>query len=153
MGKSISYFGLVAMGVGCMLGTSWLLLTGTWLETAGGPLNLAVAFLGFALQSLSFGIFTPVSVFFINQELKEKDRIVGQTIFGMVTVGVGSCVGNLAGGFLMDRIGLRPTLGLCVVFAAVGFLITQRVKVEDTGPRRRILQVETAGPGKERGRR
>ena len=115
--------------------------------------NLAVAFLGFALQSLSFGIFTPVSVFFINQELKEKDRIVGQTIFGMVTVGVGSCVGNLAGGFLMDRIGLRPTLGLCVVFAAVGFLITQRVKVEDTGPRRRILQVETAGPGKERGRR
>ena len=44
MGKGISYFGLVAMGVGCMLGTSWLLLTGTWLETAGGPLNLAVAF-------------------------------------------------------------------------------------------------------------
>ena len=43
-GKGISYFGLVAMGVGCMLGTSWLLLTGTWLDTAGGPLNLAVAF-------------------------------------------------------------------------------------------------------------
>lgn len=42
--KSISFFGLVAMGIGCMLGTSWLLLTGTWLETAGGPLNLAVAF-------------------------------------------------------------------------------------------------------------
>lgn len=34
--KGISYFGLVAMGIGCMLGTSWLLLTGTWLETAGG---------------------------------------------------------------------------------------------------------------------
>ena len=44
-GKSISFFGLVAMGIGCMLGTSWLLLTGTWLEVAGGPLNLAVAFL------------------------------------------------------------------------------------------------------------
>ena len=42
-GKGISYFGLVAMGIGCMLGTSWLLLTGTWLETAGGPLNLVVA--------------------------------------------------------------------------------------------------------------
>ena len=27
-GKGISYFGLVAMGIGCMLGTSWLLLTG-----------------------------------------------------------------------------------------------------------------------------
>lgn len=42
--NSISFFGLVAMGIGCMLGTSWLLLTGTWLETAGGPLNLIVAF-------------------------------------------------------------------------------------------------------------
>ena len=42
--QSISFFGLVAMGIGCMLGTSWLLLTGTWLETAGGPLNLIVAF-------------------------------------------------------------------------------------------------------------
>lgn len=42
--KSISFFGLVAMGIGCMLGTSWLLLTGPWLEVAGGPLNLAVAF-------------------------------------------------------------------------------------------------------------
>ena len=30
--RSISFFGLVAMGIGCMLGTSWLLLTGTWLE-------------------------------------------------------------------------------------------------------------------------
>ena len=38
-GKGISYFGLVAMGIGCMLGTSWLLLTGTWLETAGGPVS------------------------------------------------------------------------------------------------------------------
>lgn len=43
-GRSIGFFGLVAMGIGCMLGTSWLLLTGTWLETAGGPLNLIVAF-------------------------------------------------------------------------------------------------------------
>ena len=43
-GGKISFFGLVAMGIGCMLGTSWLLLTGTWLDTAGGPLNLAVAF-------------------------------------------------------------------------------------------------------------
>ena len=42
----------------------------------------------------------------------------------------------------MDRIGLKTTLGLCVIFAAVGFLITQRVKVEDAGPRRRILQIE-----------
>ena len=59
-GKGISYFGLVAMGIGCMLGTSWLLLTGTWLETAGGPLNLVVAF------ALSFQFIFPVPFIFIN---------------------------------------------------------------------------------------
>ncbi len=53
-GKSISFFGLVAMGIGCMLGTSWLLLTGTWLETAGGPLNLVVAFVLCILIELPF---------------------------------------------------------------------------------------------------
>lgn len=95
--------------------------------------NLAAAFLGFALQALSFGIFTPVSVFFINQELAERDRVKGQTIFGMVTVGIGGCIGNLAGGFLVDIIGLKPTMGLCVLFAAVGFLITMKVKVESPG--------------------
>lgn len=104
--------------------------------------NLAVAFFGFALQSLSFGIFTPVSVFFINQELEEKDRIKGQTIFGIVTVGIGSCIGNLSGGFLMDAIGLKPTLALCVVFAALGFLITMRVKVEPSYSGRRIRRIQ-----------
>lgn len=53
-GKSISFFGLVAMGIGCMLGTSWLLLTGTWLDTAGGPLNLAVAFILCIIIELPF---------------------------------------------------------------------------------------------------
>lgn len=38
--QSISFFGLVAMGIGCMLGTSWLLLTGTWLETAAVHIDL-----------------------------------------------------------------------------------------------------------------
>ena len=52
--RSISFFGLVAMGIGCMLGTSWLLLTGTWLDTAGGPLNLAVAFLLCVVIELPF---------------------------------------------------------------------------------------------------
>ena len=53
-GSKISFFGLVAMGIGCMLGTSWLLLTGTWLDTAGGPLNLAVAFILCIIIELPF---------------------------------------------------------------------------------------------------
>ena len=60
-GKGISYFGLVAMGIGCMLGTSWLLLTGTWLETAGGPLNLVVAFALCIIIELPFAFACPAA--------------------------------------------------------------------------------------------
>ena len=70
-GKSISYFGLVAMGIGCMLGTSWLLLTGTWLETAGGPLNLVVAFVLCILIELPFA-------FAYMEAIRSEERRVGK---------------------------------------------------------------------------
>lgn len=54
MTKNISFFGLIALGIGCMLGTSWLLLTGPWLSAAGGPLNLVVAFVLCILVELPF---------------------------------------------------------------------------------------------------
>ncbi len=43
MDRSINFFGLLAMGIGCMFGTSWLLLTAGWLDKAGGPFNVVVA--------------------------------------------------------------------------------------------------------------
>ena len=43
MDRSINFFGLLAMGIGCMFGTSWLLLTAGWLDRAGGPWNVVLA--------------------------------------------------------------------------------------------------------------
>lgn len=43
MDRSISFFGLIALGIGCMFGTSWLLLSAGWLEKAGGPWNVVLA--------------------------------------------------------------------------------------------------------------
>lgn len=43
MERSINFFGLLAMGIGCMFGTSWLLLTAGWLDKAGGPWNVVLA--------------------------------------------------------------------------------------------------------------
>lgn len=45
MDRSISFFGLIALGIGCMFGTSWLLLSAGWLEKAGGPWNVVIALL------------------------------------------------------------------------------------------------------------
>lgn len=43
--KAITFRGFLGMGIGCVFGASWLVLTGVWLETAGGPLNVAIAIL------------------------------------------------------------------------------------------------------------
>jgi|UPI0003235BB5 amino acid transporter len=43
--KAITFNGFLGMGIGCVFGASWLVLTGTWLSTAGGPSNAALAIL------------------------------------------------------------------------------------------------------------
>ena len=45
MKRSITFFGLLTMGIGCMFGTSWLLLTPSWLDQAGGLWNVELALL------------------------------------------------------------------------------------------------------------
>ncbi|TSJ59523.1 amino acid permease [Atlantibacter subterranea] len=41
--KVITFKGFLGMGIGCVFGASWLVLTGVWLDTAGGPLNVVIA--------------------------------------------------------------------------------------------------------------
>lgn len=45
LSKSISIWGYLGMGIGAVFGASWLLMTGIWLDTAGGPINAILAFL------------------------------------------------------------------------------------------------------------
>lgn len=44
LSKSISIVGFLGLGIGAVFGSSWLLMTGIWLDTAGGPLNAIIAF-------------------------------------------------------------------------------------------------------------
>lgn len=43
LNKSISFIGFLGMGIGCVFGSSWLIMSGTWLDTAGGPRNAVIA--------------------------------------------------------------------------------------------------------------
>lgn len=42
--RSISFIGFLGMGIGCVFGSSWLLMAGYWMSAAGGPANAALAF-------------------------------------------------------------------------------------------------------------
>lgn len=44
LSKSISLFGFFGLGLSAVFGASWLLTTGIWIDTAGGPTNALLAF-------------------------------------------------------------------------------------------------------------
>ena len=95
--KSISFFGLVAMGIGCMLGTSWLLLTGPWLEVAGGPLNLAVAFALCIVVELPFA-------FAYMEAIPMLPRKGGEVVYSSAAFGPGGGFAVGWAGVLMNSI-------------------------------------------------
>ena len=95
--KSISFFGLVAMGIGCMLGTSWLLLTGPWLEVAGGPLNLAVAFALCIVVELPFA-------FAYMEAIPMLPRQGGEVVYSSAAFGPGGGFAVGWAGLLMNSI-------------------------------------------------
>lgn len=95
--KSISFFGLVAMGIGCMLGTSWLLLTGPWLEVGGGPLNLAVAFALCIVVELPFA-------FAYMEAIPMLPRQGGEVVYSSAAFGPGGGFAVGWAGVLMNSI-------------------------------------------------
>lgn len=52
LSKSISIWGYLGMGIGAVFGASWLLMTGIWLDAAGGPMNALIAFIACFLVEL-----------------------------------------------------------------------------------------------------
>lgn len=54
--KEIGFFGFLALGIGGVFGASWLVMTGTWLDLAGGPINALIAMFLCILIELPFAL-------------------------------------------------------------------------------------------------
>ena len=76
-----------------------------------------------SLQFLGYGLFIPVSVYYVNQLMPAEDRIQGQAIMNL-TWTIGSMGGTFLGGFLLDRIGVRPMLMVAAAIAVSGAVLT-----------------------------
>ncbi|EOS62099.1 hypothetical protein C815_00226 [Firmicutes bacterium M10-2] len=81
--------------------------------------NLPILFLGLAFQGLSYGLFTPVITYYVAENLEKKDQIMGQTMIGVMTSGVGAALGNTMGGMLQDTYGMQTML-FFVMFLTLG---------------------------------
>jgi len=74
------------------------------------------------LQALSFAVLIPASVYYVNTRMDEGDKVKGQTfVVGANTVG--SVIGALLGGFLLDNFSVTTMLQVGVVCALIGVLL------------------------------
>ena len=107
---------------------------------SGGTLALSVVFMGpnplfFLLapdlwwllavqpvQMLGYGLFTPASVYYANENVSQADRIQGQSVMMMASNGLGAMFGNLLAGYAVDWGGCGAMLGLCLGLGAVGMV-------------------------------
>lgn len=89
--------------------------------------NLVIFILAACCQGFSYALMTGVITYYVNYNLELQDRMSGQTLIGIMTSGIGSTLGNVLGGFLIDGFGMIAMyifvtictlLGACIVFWA-----------------------------------
>lgn len=94
--------------------------------------SLPILLIGMMFQGFSYGLFTATITYYVNDYLKESDQMMGQTLIGMMSTGLGSAVGNIFGGVLQDTFGLSSMLIFAGTMTLIGFLVmflTLRKKV------------------------
>lgn len=78
--------------------------------------------LGQVLQGVTFAVLIPAGVYYVNQVMREEDRVKGQTFLsGMNTVG--GFLGSVIGGILLDRSGVTAMLLFGLAGAVLGALL------------------------------
>lgn len=75
------------------------------------------------IQMLGYGLFTPASVYYANENVSPADRVRGQAIMMMASNGLGGMMGNLIAGFAIDLGGVNAMLVLCTAIGALGLLL------------------------------
>lgn len=104
----------------------WLCVSGVFyvIKTAGTLLVSTVSGFYFVqiFQMFSWALITVSSVYYVNSVMEEQDAIKGQAYMTM-TYTLGSVLGSLIGGALIDRAGVNVMLIFATVSAGIGMII------------------------------
>lgn len=85
--------------------------------------SIPILIIGMLFQGCSYGLFTGVITYYVNDYLKQEHQVMGQTLIAMMTTGFGSTIGNVFGGFLQDSLGLQSMLYFAMGISVLGFII------------------------------
>ncbi len=89
----------------------------TWLAP-----NVITVHLSQFCQLLSYAVFTPASVYYVNSIVDDRDKVKGQAMLGVATIGVAGSIANITGGKILDTLGVSHMLLLGTLVSAAGFL-------------------------------
>ena len=82
--------------------------------------NLYFVIISQALHGITFmSIYFSCAVF-ISQNVKQENQSKGQSILALVQTGIGSIVGNILGGYLVDGYGLKTAYVMMSIFIIIG---------------------------------
>ncbi|MEG1857143.1 MAG: MFS transporter [Pseudoflavonifractor sp.] len=75
------------------------------------------------LQMLGYGLFTPASVYFVNESVPPADRVRGQTIMMVASNGLGGMMGGAVAGQVLDLGGVDMMLAVCIALGIAATLL------------------------------
>lgn len=84
--------------------------------------GMTMIYIAQSLQMVTFAIMTPAAVYYANQMIAKKDAIKGQSMITMATTASG-IIANLAGGVLLDAIGVHQVLLLGIGISIAGAVV------------------------------
>lgn len=90
----------------------------TWLAPSIGAIYFAQT-----LQILAFAVLVPASIYYVNTVMPPGDRVKGQAYMTM-THTLGTVVGSVSGGVLLDKAGVPALLLAATAVAAAGAVVT-----------------------------
>lgn len=85
--------------------------------------NIQILLLSQLFQIGGFALFTPASVYYVNQVIDKEHHPTGQAVLGVATMGLGGAFGNILGGKLLDMGGVRFMLHSAVAISLAGLMI------------------------------
>lgn len=93
--------------------------------------NVINIYMAQSLQLFAFALFTPASVYYVNQVIVGRDKVKGQSLLGVAIMGVAGTLANLTGGNLIDSYGVSYMLLNSTIMAFIGFIIVMLFTEKD----------------------
>ncbi|QHQ60171.1 MFS transporter [Anaerocolumna sedimenticola] len=85
--------------------------------------NVFMIHLSQGCQLLSYAIFTPASVYYVNSIMDDHDKVKGQAMLGVALAGIAGSTANITGGKILDTLGVSDMLMLGTIATVIGFII------------------------------